>query len=288
MDVMTSMDIRRTTYLDIFKLSPNFISLDISVNETGWGKWLDGEYTYGFYKLKTPESDDVGRRREFREFLKELFGDDQFEYCFIEDVIGGVNFKTNKILYQLNPIADDLIADGILHAKQVVREGNTEWKSYLRKCSGYKSKIVGSSEVKADIQAALHMMDFGSPDAAIAEGSYDATGMAIAIIYKRYVLAKQLKAPKLKTDITKGYKVKQFADEFEALDYANELPREIVEVDFLEINRDLKSNFKRFVTDLGADDKIFVIKILTSKIGLLALKKKLDLDLEVSYLVVYK
>ena len=86
----------------------------------------------------------------------------------------------------------------------------------------------------------------------------------------------------------KGYKIKQFFDEYGALDFANELGGEIHEVDFLRIKKDLKFNFKHMITDLDDDSKTFLIKILTCKMGVVALEKGLDLDSEVSYLVVYR
>jgi hypothetical protein len=276
------------TYIDVLKLCPDFVSLDISVSSTGWCKWSNGNFTYGKYSLLTPTEDDVGRRREFRDFLKDLFKDEEFEYLFVEDVIGGVNHKTNKILYQLNPLADDLIDDGVLKVKKVLREDNNKWKMHLRKCSGFVSSVRGSKDVKGDIQSCLHMLGFGSASTPLVEDIYDAVGLAMGLIFKLYVLKDTKTGPKLKKNISKVYKLKQFTEEYSALDYANDVGGSIESVNFCNIKKDLKWNFKRLIENLDDDKRTFVISIFTCKIGALALDKGFDLDSEMSYIVAYR
>jgi hypothetical protein len=286
---MEIKEISSVSYSDVFKLVQSFISLDISVHATGWGKWLNGEYTTGIYAIKTGEHDEVGRRREFRQFLLGLFGDVEYEYLFVEDIIGSVNFKTAKILYQLNPLADDMIDDGVLKAQQIIREDNKSWKSSLNKCAGYKSDIRAEKNDKVIAMESLYLLGFGDRTTNITpEGVYDATGLAVGILFKKFIARGVKTTKRLKKDVSKVYKIHQFSDYYQALDDANELGGEIHEVDFMRIRKDLRYNFKKLIEDLDDDRKTYLISIQTCKIGALALEKGLDLDIETSYLVIYR
>lgn len=282
-------DISKVDYMSIIKFCPSFVSLDISQNSTGWSRWHSGVFTTGSFSLEELKEDPVAMRREFRRQMREIFNELEYDFVFVEDVIGSVNFKTAKTLYQLNPIVDDMIDDGILFAKEVIRPGNTEWKKWLRQCSGYKSEIRADSDVKRIVRDCLFLLDFGDGTTdTIVQDIYDSVGMAVGVIYNRSV-AKEVKSKKkLKKDVSKGYKIHQFSDEYAALDDANEVGGEIHRVNFMRIKKDLKHNFKKLVTDLDDDSKTFVIEIETSRIGVVALDKGLDLDTPVSYLVIYR
>lgn len=286
---MEMLNIESVSYLDIFKLVPSFISLDISKNATGWVKWLNEEVTTGVFSITAPEEDEVGRRRQFREFLKELFGDDEFEYLFIEDVIGSVNFKTAKILYQLNTIPDDMVVDGVIKAKTIIREDNKVWKKNLKSCSGYVSKVRSDSDDKKIVRESLYLLGFGDgTNNVIKQDIYDAIGLAVGVIFKKFILKEDKSKRKLRKDISRGYKIHQFSDYYQALDDANEVGGEIYESDFTNAKKDLKYNFKKLIEELEDDGKTFLIKIPTCKIGAVALDKGLDLNMETSYLVVYR
>jgi hypothetical protein len=56
----------------------------------------------------------------------------------------------------------------------------------------------------------------------------------------------------------------------------------------MNIKRDLKFNFKKAVEEIQSDTKLFIVSILTCKIGAVALEKKLDLANEVSHLLIYR
>lgn len=286
---MTSSVFREVSFIDIIELVPSFVSLDISVRSTGWVRWVNGKLDFGTYKITS--DDDLGRRQEFRTFLKDLFGDNTYEYLFIEDVIGSVNFVTAKILYQLNPIADDMVADGVLKVKNIVREDNKVWKKFLKQCAGYKSSVRARKDDKIVVRECLYALQFGDKTTqTIAEDIYDAMGMAIGLIYKMHVLKHDSKSSrKLRTDITKGYVIKQFTDYNNARMYAQKRGQEIYDVDLLDgVKRDLRYEFKSLVEGLGDDSKVFLISIPTSKLGRVALDKDLDLNPEISYLVVYR
>lgn len=286
---MEILSIETLSYKNIITLVPSFISLDISKTSTGWIKYINGVQTQGTFTIQAPMEDGVGQRREFREFLKDLFQDDEFEYLFIEDTIGSINYKTARTLYQLNPIADDMIADGIIKANNIIREDNKVWKKNLKKCANYKGSIRAESDDKYITRMALLNLGFGDGTTnTIAEDIYDAMGLSIGIIYRIKVLNEQKSVKKLKKDIGKVYKIHQFYDLYEALDDANEVGGEIHQVDFTNIKRDLKFNFKRLIEELDDDTKTFIISIPTSKIGAVALNKGLNLDIPMSYLVVYR
>lgn len=278
------LDIRAVHYLDIFKKVSSFVSLDISVRSTGWCKWKDGELAYGTFSLK--EEDDVQRRKLFRDFLIDLCSDCEYEYLIIEDVIGSINFKTAKILYQLNPIPDDLVSEGVLHVKEIIRENNKTWKKNLRQCAEFTAKYVASKNDKEIVRECMNKLGFGTSEDGISEDVYDALGMAVGVIFAR-TSGKVSRGKKLKTDIRKGYKIEQFDDLHWALDFANDLGGYIHTVDYTDTRKELKALFKKLVEEVG-DDKVFVISIPTSKLGSVGLEKGLDLDIDISHLVIYR
>ena len=119
---MIEFELKKLEYTDFLKLEPTFLSLDISVRSTGWVKSLNGEVTWGTLTLKS--EDELGRRKEFREFLIEILGKDYYPVIFIEDVIAGTNFKTTKGLIQLNSIIDDLKEYNLVSVGEIKRIDN--------------------------------------------------------------------------------------------------------------------------------------------------------------------
>lgn len=280
--------IEQITIDSIFSHVESFISLDISKTSTGWVKYINGVKEEGYYEIQSDPEDLTGQRREFREFIIRLFDNRVYEYVFIEDTIGSVNYKTFRILQQLNPIVDDLMDMGIIPTSPIVREGNSTWKKNLRFASNYKAKIKGEDD-KSMIRHALQLLGYGDGTTSfVREDIYDANGLAVGCITRLKLRGEDISPVKLRTTIGTGYKIVQYEDEFEAYDKANSIGSKIYTLDFMNISRDLRYAFKQAVEDLGDDSYIFVIAIPTSKIGNLLLKKKMNLDYEVSYLVVYQ
>ena len=116
-------------YKEILSTSADFVALDISVRSTGWVKYKNKQLSFGTYKLVAQE--DRKRRQEFREFILQLFADDNFDFVAIEDVIFGNNFETTKSLMQLNIVVEDLMDFGKLATIPGYRIGNTVWKKQL-------------------------------------------------------------------------------------------------------------------------------------------------------------
>ena len=133
------MLIKSVSYQDILQLEPDFISLDISINSTGWVRSRDGVIDFGTYSLKS--LDELDRRVEFRGFLQDLIGGYSYKRVYVEDVIAGTNFKTTKSLIQLNTIVDDMKVFDLIKVDKIIREDNNSWKKYLRQVSNYESDI---------------------------------------------------------------------------------------------------------------------------------------------------
>lgn len=278
---MVNLDMREVTYNDILSFSGNFVALDISVRGTGWCRWLDGEFTFGVVALK--EEDAVKRRFEFASFLKDLCGKHSYDYIIVEDVIASCNFKTAKILIQLNSIIDDLVFVGEVKAKEVIREDNKVWKKYLKQLVGYQSKILAGKD-KDIVVECMNLLAFNHK---VQQDVYDVVGIACGVIKKTLIDKDCIGTKKLKTDITKGYTIKQFRslDAVDVFTYSKQLG--VYNIEVTESHKDVKSVFKKVVNEVG-DDFIFVIKTLTKKLGVLAMHKNLSLVDDVTYLVVFK
>lgn len=177
------LNIRELQYQDILKLEPTFISLDISVKSTGWVKSINGNVEWGTYTLKS--EDELGRRREFRQFLIDLLGNQEYPIVFVEDVIAGTNFKTSKGLIQLNYIVDDLMDLAIIKVGKVVRVDNNRWKKYLRQVSNYKNIGIKEKDIKKQIRICLNNIGF---EEKAVQDIYDAVGLAVAMIFQQKVL----------------------------------------------------------------------------------------------------
>lgn len=291
------MEINKVTYTDVLSNIGNFVSLDISIRSTGWVRYVDGVLTCGFKTLQS--TDDTERRQEFRRFLKRIFGDETFEYVMVEDVYGGNNFKTVKGLLQLNSLVDDLIADDLIKVKSLIRLDNGTWKRHLRELCNYSAKITKERD-KMMIQDCLHNIDFNKEvidkycDESVPEKSYqdiyDAMGLACAVVKKNIIDVKyNIKSTtKLKSDIRK-YKITQFNDKMNAEFFASKKKKKaFVEYsDLVGKARNVSYWFKQLVEEYG-DDGIFILRVETNKIGILAVEKGLNLDSDISYLVCHR
>lgn len=288
-DGLDSAIIKEPHYMDMIRLAPSFISLDISVKSTGWAKWLNGVLTYGTYTLKTPKDNPLQRRNEFKDFLQWLYGDDYFEYTFVEDVIGGVNFETNNALYQLNPIVDDMLYDGKIkgNIENIHREDNMKWKRNIAEFGKYESQVRGRRKDKAYVEDCMENIGF-FPEAGTIQDVYDAVGLAVGVLYRLKAKAPQ-KRGKLRKDINKGFEVKQFATlkEVEKSIARRKKIKDYVVLDWsTNLKRNLEFAFKDYVETEDTDSNVLVIILPTSKIGKLALDNNFDLHLAVSYLLV--
>lgn len=285
---MSLMVNSKVNYKDFIKMEPTFLSLDISVRSTGWVLCLNGNVQYGTYSIES--QDELGRRREFREFLVSLIGDKVIPVVVVEDVIAGTNFKTTKGLIQLNSIIDDLKEYNLVSVGEIKRIDNKKWKKYLKQASNYEGEIK-----KEEDKVLIHncMVELGFNEN-VKQDIYDALGMAVAVIFRDKVLGEMSKTDAvLKKDLKRGYTIKQFIELDKKSDkYLDKLKekynREIENIDWSLEARDILYLFKQKIVRDDKDDNIYIIKVNSMKLGVLALTKKLNTDTPYSYLIITK
>lgn len=280
------IEFKKLEYSDFLKYEPTFLSLDISVRSTGWVKSVNGEVTWGTKTLEA--EDELGRRKEFREFLISMLGETHFPVVFVEDVIAGTNFKTTKGLIQLNTIVDDLKEYGLVSVGEIKRIDNKVWKKYLKMASNYDGDIKKEDE-KQLITNCMKELGFNFK---IKQDIYDAMGIAVAVIYRDKVLKDKPKVETvLKKDLKTGYLIKQFENKDKKYEKALEslkdkYGREIEEIDWSAESRDILYLFKQKINKDKVDNKIYIIYVNNMKLGVLALTKKLSVDYPFSYLII--
>ena len=280
------IEFKKLEYSDFLKYEPTFLSLDISVRSTGWVKSVNGEVSWG---TKTLESEDeLGRRKEFREFLISMLGETHFPVVFVEDVIAGTNFKTTKGLIQLNTIVDDLKEYGLVSVGEIKRIDNKVWKKYLKMASNYDGDIKKEDE-KQLITNCMKELGFNFK---IKQDIYDAMGIAVAVIYRDKIVNEKPKVETvLKKDLKTGYTIKQFDEKDKKYEKAlqtlkEKYGREVEELDWSKESRDILYLFKQKINKDKVDNKIYIIYVNNMKLGVLALTKKLSVDYPFSYLII--
>lgn len=282
------MNIRAVNYQDFLRLESTFLSLDISIRSTGWVKSVDGVISWGTKALES--QDELGRRREFREFLLDIIGNTEFPAIYVEDVIAGTNFKTTKGLIQLNTIVDDLKEYGLVKVGRVVRVDNKKWKKYLKQACNYSS-VIKSEDDKTMIQNCLRSVGFSED---VKQDIYDAMGIALSMIYREKILKDASRTDNtLKKDIRKGYTIKQFSSKDKKFEgcikrMVEKYGRVIECVDWVDCSKDVIHLFKQKIEKEQEDNMIYVLHVNNYKLGVLALTKKLDTEEPYSYLVVTK
>ena len=164
-EASTSFDnVKALTYMDWVQKVDSFLSLDISVNGSGYVLWYDGKLTLGRYSIVAKETSM--RVEEYRRWLSNLVGGLSIQYIFVEDVIAGCNFKTTRELISLNGVIDSLIYAGVLSSPEaLIRKNNKEWKAMLSMASGgtqfvhcQQGSIKGND--KELVRACLHTLQF--------------------------------------------------------------------------------------------------------------------------------
>lgn len=284
-------------FMVYIRKQPNFISLDVSKTNTGWTKWLDGVLTVGDFSLKEIDGDNhLALRQAYKKELRKLFGEDVYEYVFIEDVTGSENFKTANILYQLNPIVDDMMYDGIIKVGKIIREDNKKWKRNLKDASNYTSQILADVDDKPMIVACCSLLGFGNGvlyhktknPTGYSQDTYDSMGIAIGCIYGMVVGVETLGTKvKIKNDIMTGYEIKQYQTKEEALKYVTKNGKAYQEFD-LRKEKDIRKFFKAYIKTEEAMNGVYVVAIRNYTLSAVALKKGLLNDMNESYIVVYK
>lgn len=280
-------NIRKLNYIDILNTVKSFISLDISVNSTGWVRKQNGTMTHGVYKLKATENRE--RRIEFNEFLKTLVNNGSYDFIALEDVIGGCNFSTNRSLTELNLGIETLMDYNLIPLSPVLRIGNNTWKKQLRTVCQDNLGLKGSND-KEEIRFILNSLNFNLD---LAQDVYDAYGIAIgAILLNKNSNSANLDSAsqtvKLKEDIRKNYKITQFKSEEDMLNTAKKtyarakVKKELCIIKYTGEYKNLLDNFKAVVREVG-DKKLFCISYPLSKINAITLTSGFDITNDVVF-----
>ncbi len=160
------LDIKRVHFTDFFKQKQiPIVSLDISVNSTGWVICLPYETPNVFFGIhEIPKNCRVSNnliRKDFKDFILSLFSLIPSTFTqsevYIESVFSGINPETVKTLTRLNSVVEDLIMDGLIEnisIDNIKKISNQTWKSTLRDLSGYKPVIKGEN-AKVTVQGCL-------------------------------------------------------------------------------------------------------------------------------------
>lgn len=272
------------TYETIIAHVPSFISLDISVNSTGWVRKRGEQVETGIYHLNAENI--LERRIEFENFLEELFGDYQYDRVFIEDVIMGCNFLTTQILVLLNVCCEDLMRYNRIKTAPITRVGNTTWKKYLRLLS--TRNIMGQAD-KNMISETMNNLGFKAD----VQDIYDAMGIAVSTIYSEVCQFDEgvkidSTEKKVRPDITKGYTIVECNSYEDMMKRAKKRKRNIVEVVYDAKYRNLVEQMKSLILTTGDDTSVYAIYAPLSRIGAMCVTKGFDISKDEIYFLAYR
>lgn len=289
-------------YKEILETTGDFLSLDISVNGTGWFEYYKGKESYGCYSIKSKE--DIGRRKEYIEWLKTLIGNKEYNVIYLEDSIQGQNYQTNKKLIELNTIPLDLMLYHQIKECPIVKVLGIVWQKQLKLLSNSTPK---EYERKLIVQEILNSLGFsisveeakalGGTKADCNQDIYDALGMSLAMITtsksNNNIITENTQSKKVQTDISKGYNYQQYRnlEEMEK-DVQKRISRKkkkenkiIRHLKYEDSYKDLKTQFKLFVEEQG-DRGIIEIETPLNKVGTLMVTQGFDITKDYIYFTV--
>ena len=267
--------IEKVTVNSLLKTFKSAVTLDISKRSTGLGVWDGKEYTK--YQItmdtvydKTDALSEAKIRKEFKEYLTEILGGKHFELLVVENVFGGENFDTVRILLALNTVADELILDGVFTADTVKKVDNKSWKMCLRKVYKVKGKPTDKYEIE-EIMKHLEF-DFALENCNLSDSQkeeigyqdiLDCTGLLCAMAISKVMNIK----------IKSGKHIKMSSIEILSFDCEEDL-------DFCEMSVIRKFPIKRVslqgsvektilntVNDSPTEDIIFEVEVPNEKLG---------------------
>ena len=172
----------------------------------------------------------------------------------------------------------------------IKRIDNKVWKKYLKQASNYDADI----KKEDDKQLITNCMKEIGFNYKIKQDIYDAMGIAVAVIYRDKILGDKPKVETvLKKDLKTGYTIKQFEEKDKKFEKSlksilDKYGREIEELDWTNEARDVVYLFKQKINKDKIDNKIYIIHVNNMKLGILALKKNLNVDIPFSYLIITK
>ena len=276
------------TYDKVISKVDSFISLDISVNSTGWVRKRGDKVEWGIYHLA--KGTDLSRRIEFENFLEGLMGDYQYDRVFVEDVIMGCNFETTRILILLNIAVDDLMRYKRVKQAPITRINNTVWKKHLKLLA--KHDVKGQDD-KLMIRETLNGIGF----TADIQDMYDAMGIAVAVIYVENaqidegILESTVMPKKVRPDISRGYTIVECKNQEDMEKKAEKLKgrsREIIYVNYNEHYKNVVEQVKSMIIQSGKDYAVYCIHTPLDRVGAMCVTKGFDLSRDDTYFIAYR
>lgn len=154
-------EIEKPTVRSLLSAFESAISLDISKNSTGVCLWEGGDYRLFRIDIETPYNSkdplsEARMRKEFRGYLETLTGGRKFEVGVVENVFGGENFETTRILLSLNTVLDEMILDRVCSIERYFKRENSAWKKWFRLLTNVGKGL----NHKYEIQEIMRFLEF--------------------------------------------------------------------------------------------------------------------------------
>lgn len=282
---------KKLNYITILDKVDSFLSLDISVNSTGWVLKSKNSLAWGTIHLKS--KDNRERRNEFAKEIQKIMPATGLDFIIIEDVIMGTNFQTTRALIELNTVVETLMDYDKICKCPVYRLDNKVWKRILNQlCQEETLKGVGDKE---KVRFVLNTLGFDGVEEDTPQDVFDAMGIILAWIMKDTVdnAAKMKESNaihKLHYQLEKCYKIKQYftldamLSAAEIMQIRSKKDRKIVEVTVDEKYKDLPTQFKDIVEEHG-DEAIFCFTYPLNRIGSLLITKDFNLKYDTVFFI---
>lgn len=276
-----SISIEKPNMINLLKTLPSAIAFDIAKDHTGIAIWNGSSIErYGFL-LESYDKYDVHchyrMRRELKNKIKEIIQGRHFEYCMVEDLFGGPNYETLRILCELNTVPDELLFEGIFTTNTFFRWKEPEWTALARKIYKQANKL----QVKYETQQLLEYLEYdfvlenkdrrpGELKDIFYEDICDASAMLIAIVSSVNFKVEKTKTRQHKLSEVKLNYIEDF-DEIEFLKDKNKLlDYELVEIDTKNIEQSILAHINKHPS------KVFCASLPPKKLGVFGLQHKFE------------
>lgn len=283
-DAGLGLGITAVTAQSILQKLPSFLSLDISKNSTGYVVWYENGLEVGTITLKSPDPSEC--RREFSSNLIELIGGRSFSYVLVEDTIGGCNYKTNRILSQLNVVVDTLMEYDKIPTMPILREGNSEWKKKLRLLTSELGAEVSRLNDKEEICARLSSL--GLDITGIKQDILDAYGMALSVLY--FELFGSPKGVSSKYSPS-SFKIKCFPTSDKAMEFAEKKAKSLSCMIKCLGSKEIKHDLKRYISTSCKEQsmsEVTVVSVPECRLGVYCYTLDYELVDGLTFTVIYR
>jgi hypothetical protein len=285
----------KPTVLNLFKVIPSGIGLDIAKNHSGICIW-NGETIeqYGFALDDYVKGDPFAEykmRKQFKEKLSEVVKGRYFEHCIIEDVYGGENFDTTRKLLALNTVIDELIFEHTCTVNKFYRWNEPQWSKEAR--SIYKQR--GKLKSKIETQGLLEYLEYdfylqhkddkpAKKKEIFFEDICDATAMLLGVVAHETINLNIAKQEVVKMSDIKMVYMENMEDVYSCKD------DRIREEGSIWVDLDTRNLEKSITAQVAQHPNDVICAMLpSSKLGVFGLNHKFTFyDNEESYLFFYK